>query len=417
MCSILGWIGDVPEHHKQYLIRHAAQRGRDGYGFHLYDPEGVSTDIRGIGQIPEKDLKRIYGSATVVANFRATPTTEAESTPDILQPYGGIVHNGTIANDRDFGAFAIDSMALPAIFLDRSWNKVLANLQKIQGSYALAYFHHGELILAANYKPIYFKVYGRGFMFASTPEMLLNASSPMDPYTAMKVSVSKTTNVWTKRIPRSTNGKVIVSCSSGLDSTAVAYMLRSAGYDVSLAYFRYGCKAEGREMDRVQAISHHGGFELHTLDMPRVMKGTIVSGSYHENGVEGAEYAHDWVSGRNLLMLSILTAWAEANGYGNIAFGGNLEESGAYPDNEQEFGRRFNAILPYSVQNGVQIQLLQPLATLMKHEIVKAGEKVGVPWELTWSCYGSGETHCGSCGPCFMRRKAFERNGLIDPAP
>jgi 7-cyano-7-deazaguanine synthase len=145
------------------------------------------------------------------------------------------------------------------------------------------------------------------------------------------------------------------------------------------------------------------------------MRGTITEGSYHQDGIEGTEYANDWVSARNLLMLSILTAYAETNDYGYIAFGGNGEESQSFPDNEQEFGRRFNAILPFAVQNGVKIELLQPLATLFKHEIVKLGTELGVPYDLTWSCYSDQDTHCGHCGPCYMRKIAFERNGLKDP--
>jgi 7-cyano-7-deazaguanine synthase len=31
---------------------------------------------------------------------------------------------------------------------------------------------------------------------------------------------------------------------------------------------------------------------------------------------------------------------------------------------------------------------------------------------MTWSCYRAGALHCGTCGPCYMRRKAFAINGL-----
>ena len=168
-------------------------------------------------------------------------------------------------------------------------------------------------------------------------------------------------------------------------------------------------------MDAIHQIAEHGGFDLEFIQMPPVMRGTITEGTYHKSQVEGTEYAMDWVSGRNLLMLSILTAWAEANVYGYIAFGGNLEESGAYPDNEQEFGRKCNEILPFATQNKVKIELLQPISTMMKHEIVKEGVRLKVPYELTWSCYSDADKHCNNCAPCFMRRVAFERNGWIDP--
>ena len=46
---------------------------------------------------------------------------------------------------------------------------------------------------------------------------------------------------------------------------------------------------------------------------------------------------------------------------------------------------------------------------------VKKGLELGVPYELTWSCYEGGEKPCGKCGTCIDRMKAFEKNGTIDP--
>lgn len=53
-----------------------------------------------------------------------------------------------------------------------------------------------------------------------------------------------------------------------------------------------------------------------------------------------------------------------------------------------------------------------PVGNMMKHEIVQLGHQLGAPLDKTWSCYRAGELHCGTCGPCYMRRKAFKINGL-----
>lgn len=414
MCSIIGWNYNPGVAVIHFMLSNAKQRGRDGWGF-----EVDGEEYRGLGDIPPDVLEKIERGQRVVGNFRATPTTEEESREDNLQPYGGIVHNGTIANDHDFQDGGIDSMVLPKIInKGADIQEIHQSLKKLKGSYAVAFFHDdGSLITSTNYKPIYLSYAGTesgaGVIFASQDYMIPFITKPHPVYcTGRHVLGSK---YFTDYKPK--NNRAVISCSGGLDSTTVAYMLKDEGYEVQLVYFTYGCLAEERELSRVKEIAEHGGFHLETITMPKVLSGTIVEGEYHKrgDGESGAEYAYDWVSARNLLMLSILTAYAETNNISYIAFGGNLEEAGAYPDNEEEFGKRFNAILPFATQNGVRIKLLQPLATRMKHEIVAEGRKAGVPFDLTWSCYGGGEVHCGECGPCFMRKKAFERNGLTDP--
>ena len=61
---------------------------------------------------------------------------------DILQPYDGIVHNGVIANDKHFSDEVIDSIVLPKVLNPRDdINSLYENIQKIEGSYAIAYFN------------------------------------------------------------------------------------------------------------------------------------------------------------------------------------------------------------------------------------------------------------------------------------
>lgn len=411
MCSIIGWNGNPGEKNIRFIIESATARGRDGWGFQIDGKE-----YRGLGRVPGNVISLLLLSQRVVGNFRATPTTEEESREDNLQPYKGIVHNGTIANDRDYQENGIDSMVLPQIIKkDDTLQGIDEALKKIKGSYAIAFFRStGELVTAVNYKPIYLARIGSSVMFASQVYMLPVWATPHPVY-----SIGEHTEDATEYFSsyKAKNKKVVVSCSGGLDSTTVAYMLKKQGYEVHLVYFLYKCLAERMEFKRVLQISEHGNFPFAFIALPSVFSGTIVEGEYHKKGAgeSGAEYAHDWVSARNLLMLSILTAYAETNNFSYIAFGGNLEESGAYPDNEEEFGNRFNAILPFSTQNGMRIELLQPLSTYMKHEIIKLGEEAGVPFHYTWSCYSGKKKHCGECGPCYMRKKAFERNGLIDP--
>jgi 7-cyano-7-deazaguanine synthase len=46
-----------------------------------------------------------------------------------------------------------------------------------------------------------------------------------------------------------------------------------------------------------------------------------------------------------------------------------------------------------------------------KAAVVKRGIELGVPYEMTWSCYEGGDKPCGVCGTCIDRKKAFIENG------
>lgn len=98
-----------------------------------------------------------------------------------------------------------------------------------------------------------------------------------------------------------------------------------------------------------------------------------------------------------------------------IYFGAHSEDAQnwAYPDCTPEFiGAMANAIYVGTYNT---IRLHTPLQWLKKAEIVELGDKLGVPFENTWSCYAGGENHCGKCPTCRSRKEAFEIAGVMDP--
>ncbi len=54
---------------------------------------------------------------------------------------------------------------------------------------------------------------------------------------------------------------------------------------------------------------------------------------------------------------------------------------------------------------------------MTKADIVRRGVELGVPWELTWSCYHGRPKACGVCDSCQLRLKGFREAGVRDPIP
>jgi 7-cyano-7-deazaguanine synthase len=63
-----------------------------------------------------------------------------------------------------------------------------------------------------------------------------------------------------------------------------------------------------------------------------------------------------------------------------------------------------------------KVKIVAPFVSKNKAEVVKTGLALKTPYELTWSCYEGGKKPCGTCGTCIDRAKAFEANGVKDPA-
>lgn len=379
--------------------------------------EDRGRDDRGIIKTPEGPW---------IGNHRATPTTEVQE-PLERQPVGNgpwFVLNGIIANDEELGVRGgeADTSVLPRVIHTGSLDQFAVDIiAELTGSYAIACLVKSpelKIYLACNYKPIWIAHHDGQSYFSSLPHHFPPGMFPhrMDPYTIMDLESN-----YTIQIPRSQSDKALVIASAGLDSTAVAaYACHKHGpWNVRLLHYQYGCLASTKERELIPkiALRLECGFDVQVIpsvyfgsESPIMRKGSTIA-----PGVAGAEYAHEWVPARNLVMLSLTTAYAEANSFGHIYLGTNLEEGGAYPDNEEQFIRDFDNLLYGAVQNGVKVQVHTPVGHLMKHEIVPFGNSYGAPFELTWSCYRGGETHCGNCGPCFMRRTAFLRNGLMDP--
>jgi 7-cyano-7-deazaguanine synthase len=465
MCSINGCIIFEKERSEEEilsieeklreLIVAGEDRGRDSYGIVSISKDGSVIEIKEVGKPSNSIYKKprfITRNTTIVlSNDRAEPTTEyiPKKTINDIQPFGNkivVAHNGIIANDKELEAkynlsrkTRIDSAILPPL-LEKIWDYSLESLKRILvnevlGSYALAIASRDKpdtLYLACNYKPIFLDYNPKlDVLFFSSLESYLkihekplwldNPRRQLEPYSAIKITTNKKEeriSLWAKDKRR----RALIVCSAGLDSTVAARLMQIKGYEITLLHFKYRHRAEKREEEQVKRIAKYLGCDLILVDtalFKDVIKHSRLTDTYEEivkerDGEVGAELAYEWVPARNLIFLSIATGIAEAYGYETIAIGVNLEEGGAYPDNEMIFIEKLNEVLPYATNLQKRVRILMPVGNLMKHEIVKLGIEINAPLHLTWSCYEGGEKHCGRCGPCYMRKKAFEMNGLKD---
>jgi 7-cyano-7-deazaguanine synthase len=127
-----------------------------------------------------------------------------------------------------------------------------------------------------------------------------------------------------------------------------------------------------------------------------------------------------YVPARNTILLSVALGYAESHGLDAIWLGANAIDYSGYPDCRPGFLRAFERLSRLATRAGVEegwsIRVRAPLLRRTKAEIVRTGERLGVPWALTWSCYLGGRRPCGRCASCRLRARGFRVAGVRDPA-
>lgn len=121
-----------------------------------------------------------------------------------------------------------------------------------------------------------------------------------------------------------------------------------------------------------------------------------------------------YVPFRNGVFLSIAAALAEKEHCDAIFIGVVQEDGSGYPDCSAEFIGAFERALELGTSRDFHPRIKTPLVHLSKAQIVSLALGIGVPLELTWSCYEREDAACGLCDSCLLRLKGFAGAGAKD---
>ena len=223
--------------------------------------------------------------------------------------------------------------------------------------------------------------------------------------------------------------KILVLSSGGVDSTTcLAMAVKEVGPENVLALSVYYGQKHDKEIQAAKKVAEYYGVQRMELDLSVIYAGSncsLLKQSTEEIPLEsyaqqieethGEHPVSTYVPFRNGLFLSSAASIALSHGCSKIMYGAHADDAAgaAYPDCSLDFVNAMNQAI--YLGSGNQLTIEAPFVSLTKADVVKKGLELGVPYELTWSCYEGGEKPCGKCGTCIDRMKAFEKNGTIDP--
>ncbi len=223
--------------------------------------------------------------------------------------------------------------------------------------------------------------------------------------------------------------KVMVLSSGGVDSsTCLGIAVEDYGKEnvIALSIF-YGQKHD-KEIKAADDVAEFYGVEHIKLDLSTIFDFSDCSLlSHSDKEIPRESYDEQikktdgkpvstYVPFRNGLFISSAAAIAISKGCSKIYYGAHADDAAgnAYPDCSSVFNEAMNKAVYEG--SGRQLVIEAPFVGLNKAQVVKKGLEIGVPYHLTWSCYEGEDKPCGKCGTCIDRIKAFELNGVKDPA-
>ena len=118
--------------------------------------------------------------------------------------------------------------------------------------------------------------------------------------------------------------------------------------------------------------------------------------------MSSASAAAVWVPARNVVLVAVAAALAEALGADAVVPGFNREEAATFADNSAAFATACEAVLRLGTRSGVRV--VAPTLAMDKDAIVATARTLGFSAADFWSCYEGGPSPCGRCESCLRSR-------------
>ena len=224
---------------------------------------------------------------------------------------------------------------------------------------------------------------------------------------------------------RNQSSGVVVLLSGGLDSTVLLhYVTRTLGrtpvHALSYAYGqRHACELECAHWQAEAArVDRHRVIDAAFFGSLVEGASALVAGGAPVPDLDALDEAQrsqppTYVPNRNMILLSVAAAYAEAHGFTDLFYGAQAQDEYGYWDCTTAFLDGINAVLALNRGNPVTVHA--PFAAMTKAGIVKVGVELAVDFAHTWSCYRGGPHPCGTCPTCIARLNAFAQAGTPDP--
>jgi 7-cyano-7-deazaguanine synthase len=209
---------------------------------------------------------------------------------------------------------------------------------------------------------------------------------------------------------------VCVLASGGLDSGVLIAELAKEYSNVQPVYIRCGLFWEQAECYWLQRFLRKLRGVYHNIQSLKILSmdlRDIYGDHWSLTGKNVPDYNADdfevYLPGRNIVLLTKTAVFCVLRGISTIATA--PLSANPFPDGTPQFYQRIQDVLSEGMATRLSVRI--PFRQLSKEEVIRMGRNL--PLELTFSCIcPKNRLHCGGCGKCAERIKAFHAVGIED---
>jgi 7-cyano-7-deazaguanine synthase len=214
--------------------------------------------------------------------------------------------------------------------------------------------------------------------------------------------------------------RAVVLVSGGMDSAVTLAIAKERGFECYALSVNYGQRHES-ELQAAKKVAEILGAAVHKevhVDL-RSFGGSALTSDMQVPESPSAGIPITYVPARNTIMLSVALGWAEVLGADHVFCGVNAVDYSGYPDCRPEFIKAFEQMANLATQaaiEGHRMHIETPIIALTKADIVREGERLGVDFAYTVSCYqaDSEGRACRKCDACRLRAEGFSAANIKD---
>lgn len=204
------------------------------------------------------------------------------------------------------------------------------------------------------------------------------------------------------------DSKVLLMVSGGPDSATLAKMVKeaeAAGTQIHGLYLRSGHPSDDREIAAANAILQDIGGKLEIIDVSATVRALGSQRVLIHSEASIMPFG-------NVLALSVASTYALRIEAKKIYIALHKDDADESIEYTSKYMEQLGEIFIAATDRAARIEI--PLIDMTKVEVFKKGRELGVDYSRTWSCIRGDEKHCGDCGACRARRRAFVQAGLAD---